>query len=148
VLPPNHLLFSVIENQLAALEQRADRRAAAIPHFEAGRRILTANHVGGDELANTDLELARCLLDVGNHVDAKSRAEEALDELSRAGLGDLDRVVPWGVLATVAAQRGQRAIAIGFAKRVLAATTDADTGSKGEARTRMQKLLRAWRVSA
>jgi len=146
-LPPNHLLFSVIENQLGALERLSGRCASAIPHFEAGYRILTENHVGGDELAHTDVELARCLLDMGNSFDAKTRAEDALDQLSRAGLGDRDRAVPWMLLADVAAQRGDRAKAIGFARRVTAATHDGDTGSVGDARARAQKMLRASHVS-
>jgi len=147
-LPPNHLLFSVIENQRGALEIKAGRCSAAIPHFEAGRRILTANHVGGDELANTDVDLARCLLEVGNHVDAKSRAEEAIDEMSRAGIDEKHRVVPWATLASVAARRGDRTTAISLARKVLATTTDADTGSRAEARADMKKLLRSFRLSS
>jgi hypothetical protein len=63
-------------------------------------------------------------------------------------MGDRERVVPWMLLAEVAAQRGDRSKAIGFARRVLAATQDGDPGSLGEARARMQTLLRGWRVVA
>jgi tetratricopeptide (TPR) repeat protein len=135
------MLFSVIENQLGSLEKRAGRCASAIPHFEAGYRILMENHAGGDELAHTDVDLAQCLLDTGNSFDAKARAEDALDQLSRAGLGDADRAVPWSLLAQVAMQRGDRTKAISFARRVIAASEDTDRDSVGEARERMQKLL-------
>jgi len=145
-LRPDHMLFSVIENQLGSLEQIADNCRAAIPHLEKGRKILLANNAGGDEIAHTDVALADCLLDIGNHIDAKTRAEEALDQLSRAGLDNSHRAVPLMLLAMVAEKRGQRDKAIGYAKQVIEVTSDTDIGSRGEARTRMRAKLRAWGV--
>ncbi|HSD86096.1 MAG TPA: protein kinase, partial [Kofleriaceae bacterium] len=131
VLRPDHLLFSVIENQLGAIETLAGRCEQAIPHFEKGYAMLVANESGGEQLAKTDLALAQCLLEVGNHVDAKTHAQDALDHLSRAGLGDSYRAMPWMVLALVADRRGERAHAIDYARRVMASTSDDDTGEAG-----------------
>lgn len=146
VLRPDHLLFSVIENQLGALERISGRCEQAIPHYENAHAILAANNTGGEQLAKTNVDLARCLFEMGNHVDAKTRAQDALDHLSRAGLADRARAMPWALLALIADQRGDRAKAIEYARWVLKSTTDADGGEAGEARARMRGKLRAWGV--
>ena len=146
-LRPDHPLFSVIENQLGWIDRKAGRCKQAIPHYEKAYKILGANNMGGEQLAKTDIDLARCLFETGDHVDAKTHAENALDQLSRAGIGEHDRAMPWMVLALIADQRGERAKAIDYATRVMTSTSDADTidsGEAGEARARMRDKLREW----
>jgi len=137
----------VIENQLGFIDRKSGRCKEAIPHFEKAYKILGANNIGGEQLAKTDIDLARCLFETGDSVDAKTHAEKALDELSRAGIGEHDRAISWAVLALIAAQRGERAKAIQYAQRVMSSTTDADTvdsGEAGEARASMRDKLAVW----
>ena len=143
-LRPDHLLFAVIENQLGVLEEGSDHCHEAIPHYQKAYAMLVANHAGGDEVASTNVALARCMLDLGNHVDAKTRAEAALDQLSQAGIDGAARAEPWMLLALVAEQRHERAKAIDYARKVMQVTCDADIGQAAKARKRMREKLAAW----
>jgi tetratricopeptide (TPR) repeat protein len=146
VLPANHQIFFVVEGQLGSIELQAGRYAAALPHFERAKQILVANHVAGDELARVDLNLASALHELHDLPKAKVAAEDVLDELARAGAADRERAMPWALLALIADERGDRAAAIAFARKVLAVTHDGDTGDAGISRTEIAAKMRAWGV--
>jgi tetratricopeptide (TPR) repeat protein len=148
VLPPTHQIFAVVEGQLGSLEQNADHAGAAIPHYEKAYAILLANHVGGDELAGVEVDLAACLLDQNRLVDAKTRAEDAIEQLSRAGAPEAERAMPLAILALTADAKGDRAQAITLARQVMALTTDDDSGQRSQARTIIRDKLRAWTATA
>ena len=75
--------------------------------------MLLATHVGGIELSNVDNGYAACLLDRGRIFDAKARAEDALEQLQRAGVtNDHARIEAWYVLAIINDAKGDRATAI------------------------------------
>ena len=69
----------------------------------------------GEQLAKTEIDLAQCLVEAGDHVESRTHAEN------------------------------ERAKAIDYEKRVMASTSDADTIDSGEACARMRDTLRAWK---
>jgi len=143
-LPPTHAIFEVIEGTLGSLAQNDDKCGDAIPHFQRAVEILQANHVGGAELGRGYAELANCQLDVNKTDEAKANAQRALDEYATGDVPSREKAVPWMVLALAADQRGERARAIDYARKVMAGTTDADRGEPAQARQLMRDKLRSW----
>jgi tetratricopeptide (TPR) repeat protein len=127
VLPPTHQIFSVIEGQLGEIEQNSDHCDAAVPHYEKALEIVIADHLGGSDAANIEGSMALCLIDSNKVVEAKVRAESALENLARAGVKtDKSRVASWFVLALVADAQGDRAKALHYAELVMKTTQQAD----------------------
>ena len=144
VARPGDVTEAFIEAQLGTLDQQAHHCDQALPHYQRELQVLLANHVDGADLANAEIDLANCLLETGQLLDAKARAEAALERLIRNNSPEPDRVLPWMILAMVADHRHDRSAAIGFARHVVAATTDADVGERAEVRSLMQTKLRGW----
>jgi tetratricopeptide (TPR) repeat protein len=149
VLPPTSGVFPVIQGLLGEVEQNRDHCDAAIPHYEAAYRMLLATHAGGIELSNVDGGYAACLLDRGRIFDAKARAEDALEQLQRAGVtNDHARIEAWYVLAITNDAKGDRATAIKYARLVLANPEVIADGPHNDIRIALQAKLRAWHVTA
>ena len=139
----NTQTMAFVESQLGTLDERANDCAAALPHYQRELEILLETHVEGNDLAQAEIDLANCFVKTGRMLEAKARAEAALEGLIKANAADSDRVMPWMILA-LAAEHRDRQTAIGFARQVVAATSDADAGERAEARTLMQAKLRTW----
>jgi tetratricopeptide (TPR) repeat protein len=149
VMPPTSGVFPVIQGLLGEVEQNRDHCDAAIPHYEAAYRMLLATHAGGIELSNVDGGYAACLLDRGRIFDAKARAEDALEQLQRAGVtNDHARIEAWYVLAITNDAKGDRATAIKYARLVLANPEVIADGPHNDMRVELQAKLRAWHVTA
>ncbi|HEY1558523.1 MAG TPA: serine/threonine-protein kinase [Kofleriaceae bacterium] len=125
-LPADHEIRRDIEQALGSIARDRDRCGDAVPHFERARDIADRLGERGPDVASLLAALGACYDDTKRTADAAAAyaradalfAESAVDDHTRAELYILE--------ADLASRTGDPARARQLARRVLAATTDAE----------------------
>jgi tetratricopeptide (TPR) repeat protein len=143
--PRDDEAFAHIEYRIGQIELDRERDAAALAHFERAAEILRVRHRAGDDLARMYTAIADCQFNLGHLAEASSASEQALATLDEVHAPDGARLTPWTMLAFIADARHDRRRAIDFARKVVAATSDADVGHAAYLRKMMVDKLAAWK---
>jgi len=121
VLPANHPDLAVIEENLAWIDRDADDDKAVIARLTKAIAIREKAGVGGMLLADDYCEMARSYWDLEQDVKARPYAERGLALHDEIGTDAIGHVNAWLVTSELAADAGNKASAITYAKKIVQA---------------------------
>ena len=130
-----------IEQALGSIARDRDRCADALPHFERARDMMA--HLGerGPEAAGVFVNLGACYADTGRTADATAAFARADELFASSNVDDHERTELFVLEADLADRTGDHKRAGELARRVIAATTDADVDPYKQYRAGARALL-------
>jgi tetratricopeptide (TPR) repeat protein len=144
VLPADSAMLADAEQALAVLLDKQDDCKESISHHRRAIAILDRNGRGGADLANEQVNLGACLVDVGQLGEARAMIERGIAGLDAAGIDEIDHCQPWVVLAELEWKAGHRGKAIEWMRKVIATSARSERPDIVQIRAYAEKTLAEW----